>query len=88
MTSRIYFSEAATRDGFQIEPEFVATGTKVALMNALRECGYARIEFTSFTSPKAIPMLRDADEVMGRIKWLIAASEAGRTSPTEVCDCY
>jgi hypothetical protein len=34
----------------------------------LSDCGYAKIEVTSFTSPKAIPMLRDAEEVMGRIR--------------------
>ena len=68
MTSRIYFNEVVTRDGFQNEPDFVATDIKVALIDALSECGYAKIEVTSFTSPKAIPMLRDADEVMGRIK--------------------
>jgi hydroxymethylglutaryl-CoA lyase len=65
---RIYFNEVATRDGFQIEPEFIPTDTKVALIDALGECGYAKIEATSFTSPKAIPMLRDAEEVMGRIR--------------------
>ena len=65
---RLYFNEVATRDGFQIEPEFIPTDTKVALIDALSECGYAKIEVTSFTSPKAIPMLRDADEVMGRIR--------------------
>ena len=64
---RIYFNEVATRDGFQIEPEFVPTDDKIALVDALSECGYAKIEVTSFTSPKAIPMLRDAEEVMGRI---------------------
>ncbi|HSV82806.1 MAG TPA: hydroxymethylglutaryl-CoA lyase [Ramlibacter sp.] len=65
---RIYFNEVATRDGFQIEPEFIPTDTKVLLVDALSECGYAKIEVTSFTSPKAIPMLRDAEEVMGRIR--------------------
>ena len=68
MTQRIYFNEVATRDGFQIEPVFVPTDTKVALVDELSGCGYAKIEVTSFTSPKAIPMLRDADEVMGRIR--------------------
>ncbi|SFC16651.1 hydroxymethylglutaryl-CoA lyase [Polaromonas sp. OV174] len=68
MKQRIYFNEVATRDGFQIEPSFIATDSKVALVDALSECGYAKIEVTSFTSPKAIPMLRDADEVMGRIR--------------------
>jgi hydroxymethylglutaryl-CoA lyase len=65
---RLYFNEVSTRDGFQIEPEFVPTDSKIALIDALSECGYAKIEVTSFTSPKAIPMLRDAEEVMGRIK--------------------
>jgi len=68
MSKRIYFNEVVTRDGFQIEPEFVATDAKVRLVDALSQCGYAKIEVTSFTSPKAIPMLRDAEEVMGRIR--------------------
>ena len=68
MKKRIYFNEVVTRDGFQMEPEFVPTDDKVALINALSACGYAKIEVTSFVSPKAIPMLRDADEVMGRIQ--------------------
>jgi hydroxymethylglutaryl-CoA lyase len=66
--TRIYFNEVVTRDGFQIEPSFVPTDAKVALIDALSLCGYVKIEATSFTSPKAIPMLRDADEVMGRIQ--------------------
>ncbi len=65
--TRIYFNEVVTRDGFQIEPDFIATDDKIALIYALSQCGYAKIEATSFTSPKAIPMLRDAEEVMGRI---------------------
>jgi hydroxymethylglutaryl-CoA lyase len=65
---RIHFNEVVTRDGFQMEPVFVATDDKVALVDALGECGFAKIEVTSFTSPKAIPMLRDAEEVMGRIR--------------------
>ena len=68
MKKRIYFHEVVTRDGFQMEPDFVPTDDKVALIDALSTCGYAKIEATSFVSPKAIPMLRDADEVMGRIQ--------------------
>ena len=67
---RLYFNEVVTRDGFQMESEFIPTDTKVALIDALSACGYAKIEVTSFVSPKAIPMLRDADEVMGRIQRL------------------
>jgi hydroxymethylglutaryl-CoA lyase len=68
MKQRIYFNEVVTRDGFQMEPEFVPTDTKVELINELSQCGYSKIEVTSFTSAKAIPMLRDAEEVMGRIE--------------------
>ncbi len=68
MKQRIYFNEVVTRDGFQMEPEFVPTDAKIELVNALSQCGYAKIEVTSFTSAKAIPMLRDAEEVMGRIQ--------------------
>jgi hydroxymethylglutaryl-CoA lyase len=65
---RLFINEVSTRDGFQIEPTFIATEDKVDLLNRLSACGFAKIEATSFTSPKAIPMLRDADEVMGKIQ--------------------
>ncbi|MGI9151748.1 MAG: hydroxymethylglutaryl-CoA lyase [Limnohabitans sp.] len=65
--TRLYFNEVVTRDGFQNEPHFIPTEDKIALVDALSQCGYAKVEVTSFTSPKAIPMLRDAEEVMGRI---------------------
>ncbi len=66
--SRIYFNEVVTRDGFQNEPIFIPTEDKIRLIDELSETGYAKIEVTSFTSPKAIPMLRDAEVVMGRIR--------------------
>ena len=65
---RVHFNEVVTRDGFQNEPAFVPTDAKVALIDELSACGYPKIEVTSFTSAKAIPMLRDAEEVMGRIR--------------------
>jgi hydroxymethylglutaryl-CoA lyase len=65
---RLFINEVATRDGFQIEPNFIATDDKIDLINRLSACGFAKIEATSFTSPKAIPMLKDADEVMGKIQ--------------------
>lgn len=68
MIAKIHFNEVVTRDGFQNEPAFVHTDAKVALIDELSACGYAKIEVTSFTSAKAIPMLRDAEEVMGRIR--------------------
>ncbi|WNF54210.1 hydroxymethylglutaryl-CoA lyase [Pseudomonas sp. SG20052] len=64
---RLYMQEVATRDGFQNEATFIDTADKIAMVNALSQCGYAKIEVTSFTSPKAIPALRDAEEVMHSI---------------------
>jgi hydroxymethylglutaryl-CoA lyase len=68
MMTRLFFNDVVARDGFQIEPNFIPTDDKVALIDALSQCGFAKIEVTSFTSPKAIPMLRDAEEVMRRIQ--------------------
>lgn len=65
--TRIYIQEVSVRDGFQIEPEFIPTEQKIALINALSRTGVAKIEVTSFTSPKAIPALADAEAVMCRI---------------------
>jgi hydroxymethylglutaryl-CoA lyase len=65
---RVYMCEVGTRDGLQIESAFVPTEEKVALVDALSEAGLAKIEVTAFVSPKAIPALSDADEVLARIK--------------------
>jgi hydroxymethylglutaryl-CoA lyase len=65
---RLYINDVAMRDGLQIEPVFVPTEDKIALVNALSRTGLAKIEVTSFTSPKAIPALRDAEAVMKQIE--------------------
>ena len=61
---RLYIQEVVTRDGFQAENTFIPTEEKIALINRLSRAGYAKIEVSSFTSPKAIPMLADAEAVM------------------------
>ncbi|TWG86654.1 hydroxymethylglutaryl-CoA lyase [Cupriavidus gilardii J11] len=66
--ARIEINEVAPRDGLQIEPVVVPTDAKVALLDALSDCGFARIEATSFTSARAIPALADAEAVMHRIR--------------------
>ena len=64
---RIRIQEVGTRDGLQMEAHFVPTADKIALIDALSQTGLAKIEVTSFTSPKAIPALRDAEIVMREI---------------------
>lgn len=60
----IRINEVVTRDGLQIEPVFVPTRDKIALIDALSHTGVSKIEVTSFVSPKAVPALADAAEVM------------------------
>src|SRR5690625_6619135 len=65
---KVFIYEVAPRDGLQNEPKFVETKDKVVLLNMLSESGFKKIETTSFTSPRAIPALGDADELMQSIK--------------------
>jgi len=66
-TQHITICEVGTRDGFQIEPEFIPTETKVEVVNRISDTGMPQIEVTSFVHPKAVPQLRDAEQVMGQI---------------------
>ncbi|WP_282396638.1 hydroxymethylglutaryl-CoA lyase [Pseudomonas sp. PS01298] len=55
--------EVSPRDGLQIEPTWVETVDKIALIDQLSLAGFSRIEAGSFVSPKAIPALRDGEQV-------------------------
>jgi hydroxymethylglutaryl-CoA lyase len=68
MPERVTICEVGTRDGFQIEPEFIATETKIDMVNRLTAAGLPRIEVTSFVHPKVVPQMRDAAEVMAGIE--------------------
>jgi hydroxymethylglutaryl-CoA lyase len=59
--------EVGPRDGFQNEPEVIATEDKVRLINLLGQTGLRRIEVTSFVRPDVIPQLSDAVEVLNGI---------------------
>lgn len=65
--NRLIVQEVAPRDGLQIEPAWVPTEDKIALIDDLSQAGFTRIEAGSFVSPKAIPALCDGDEVFRRI---------------------
>jgi hydroxymethylglutaryl-CoA lyase len=66
--SRLQINEVSPRDGLQMERNHVPTEAKIAFIDALSACGFARIEVTSYTSPKAIPALADAEAVMAGIE--------------------
>lgn len=60
--------EVGPRDGLQNEHGVVASADKIAFINLLSAAGFPVIEATSFVSPKAIPQLSDAAEVMAGIE--------------------
>ena len=57
-------TEVGPRDGFQAERAFIPTTRKIELIDRLIDAGVPRIEATSFVSPRAVPQLADAEEVM------------------------
>jgi hydroxymethylglutaryl-CoA lyase len=67
LPKRVTICEVGTRDGFQIEPDFIPTERKIEVVDRLSATGMPRIEVTSFVSPKAVPALRDAEAVMAGI---------------------
>jgi hydroxymethylglutaryl-CoA lyase len=67
MDKRIFIHDVVARDGLQIEPQWVPTERKIDLIDRLSATGVAKIEATSFVSPKAVPNLRDAEAVMAGI---------------------
>jgi hydroxymethylglutaryl-CoA lyase len=58
--------EVGPRDGFQNEPEVIATDDKVRLVEMLARTGLRRLEVTSFVRADVIPQLADAAEVLRR----------------------
>jgi hydroxymethylglutaryl-CoA lyase len=67
MAEQVKVREVGPRDGFQNEPEVIATGDKVRLVDMLARTGLRRLEVTSFVRPDVIPQLADAREVLERI---------------------
>jgi len=67
MRPDVVIYEVGPRDGLQNEPETVPTAVKAELVARLASARLARIEITSFVSPKWIPQLADADELCQQV---------------------
>ena len=65
--SQVTVYEVGPRDGLQNEKRIIPTAEKIALVDALSAAGLSKIETTSFVSPKWVPQLADAAEVMAEI---------------------
>ena len=66
--------EMGPRDGLQNEKQIVSTETKVELIARLGAAGLKAIEATSFVSPRWVPQMGDAADVMARIERLPGVS--------------
>ena len=64
LPDRVSVYEVSPRDGLQNEAVTLATTRKVRLVEALVAAGLQRIEVSSFVSPKWVPQLADAEEVV------------------------
>lgn len=67
LPTSIVLREVGPRDGFQIHKHFIPTEQKLEIIEALAKAGVKDIEATSFVSPKAVPQLKDASEVMEKV---------------------
>ncbi|MGI9484358.1 MAG: hydroxymethylglutaryl-CoA lyase [Geminicoccaceae bacterium] len=64
---KVLVGEVGPRDGLQIEHDFIPTATKIELISGLIGAGVREIEYSSFVSPRAVPQLADAAEVLAAL---------------------
>ena len=67
MSKRINIYEVGPRDGLQNETAIIPSATKIALIDILGRAGFTTIEATGFVSPRWVPQMADAAEVMAGI---------------------
>jgi hydroxymethylglutaryl-CoA lyase len=68
LPDRVDVVEVSPRDGLQSFHRWVDTDTKVAMIDRLSDAGFPVVEVTAFAHPRAIPHLRDAEEVCARMR--------------------
>jgi len=64
---RVTIVEVGPRDGLQNEKAAISTADKVAFVNLLSRTGLPVVEVTAFVSPKWVPQMADAADVLARI---------------------
>ena len=67
LPSKVKIVEVSPRDGLQNEKQLIPAEIKVQLINRLADAGFANVEATSFVSPKWVPQMADAADVMADI---------------------
>ncbi|WP_409251262.1 hydroxymethylglutaryl-CoA lyase [Bacillus sp. SCS-153A] len=64
LPKKVTMIEVGPRDGLQNEKNFVPTDIKIQFIRALKESGLKEMELTSFVSPKWVPQMKDASEIV------------------------
>lgn len=67
LPEQVEIVEVSPRDGLQMLPAFVPTADKIKLINLAKDAGFKRIEAVSFVSPKHVPQMADAGEILAAI---------------------
>ena len=67
LPEQVEIVEVSPRDGLQMLPNFVPTSDKILLIEKLKDAGFQRIEAVSFVSPKHVPQMADAGEILAAI---------------------
>ena len=80
LPTRVRIVEMGPRDGLQNEKQIVSTEIKVELIARLGAAGLPAIEAASFVSPRWVPQMGDAADVMARIRARQAAAKGATTS--------
>jgi hydroxymethylglutaryl-CoA lyase len=68
LPTRVTLVDVGPRDGLQNEKQMIPAEVKVELVDRLTDAGFRNVEVTSFVSPKWVPQMADAAEVMARIR--------------------
>lgn len=79
MADFVRLFEMSPRDGLQNEKKLISSAEKIHLVDQLSACGFEKIEVTSFVSPKWVPQMADAVEVLAGITRLSGVSYTALT---------
>ena len=79
MKQAVEIFEVGPRDGLQNEPAFISSEDKIALTEALAGAGLLRVECASFVSPRWVPQMADATEVLSAIERRVGVVYAALT---------
>src|SRR4030095_14623279 len=65
---KVSITEVGTRDGFQVETVLIPAEVKAEVIDAMIAAGLRHIEATSFVSPRAVPQLADAHDMLTLVR--------------------